>query len=161
MPYIGPWPGTLLIQQSRLCWYCAALCTRHTKTALCWCNKRQQRTSNTSVEGTPPLDTRGKIPLSVRVCICELLLTMHQFVWNFIANTLPVILCSVSLRGPHRGVCCVLWIISWWRPWSAVEQHKLCPTSAVQLWPFLRQRIDTLDPELFQSQGCLEGVQSV
>ena len=63
-------------------WYCAALCTRHTKTALCWCNKRQQRTSNTSVAGTPPTVGQRQFPLCVRVCVWVCVCVfVHVYKW--------------------------------------------------------------------------------
>lgn len=63
------------------------LCSRQTKTALCWCNKRQLRRSNTCAGGTPPLEARGKLPpkktlvyvcaCSVRICFVRLLMMNH------------------------------------------------------------------------------------
>lgn len=80
-----------------------------------------------------PTGGQRQIPLCVRVCLYMYLCKS--------ANEASA-LDPVSLCGPHRGVGCVLWIISWWRSWLAVEQRKLCPASAAQLWPFyVREQI--------------------
>lgn len=66
-----------------------------TKTALCWCNKRQQRRSNTSVAGIPPLDARGTPPTpnpSVRVCLC---------------------MCLFCVSANDAWVCVTLWHTRW------------------------------------------------
>jgi len=134
---------------------------RHTRTTLCWCNKRQQRTSNTSGEGTP----------SLRVCVCVCVrrlvyVFLHNFPWS---TTVCVCVCvglymfscmssrdqrlcagvcgdfilqhsprgarpGVPVWAPQRGWLCVSGTIGPGRSWLAVELHKLglsCPVTAL------------------------------
>lgn len=135
------------------CWYCAAPHSRHTKAALCWCKKRQQRKSNTSVQGTPPLEARGRSTPPTHphppppVCV----LMMCLFVCDFHCTLFS---CS---SGPGVLVC-----EPPERDWLFSLDNQLVKVlinsgtaQTLAVAPFLRQRTGTLDSQLLSSHRLL------